>query len=202
MVGGAGAAVAGIAAFVVPTARPGPARAARQREAGADTLRAARAELEAMRASLELSEREGTAPDFAALARASRSGALGNLQAATAELDRVVGAGRLEAWEDAAWESVEVDGGVAGSGDTALPFGLGPNAFTCAVFSCYNSPDTPVSTSLLLDVKMLQKGVELGARGDSRVSATGLLGNVGDLVEKLDAYAAALAAARAPAPPE
>ena len=142
------------------------------------------------------------APYFAALARASRSGALGNLQAATAELDRVVGAGRLEAWEDAAWESVEVDGGVAGSGDTALPFGLGPNAFTCAVFSCYNSPDTPVSTSLLLDVKMLQKGVELGARGDSRVSATGLLGNVGDLVEKLDAYAAALAAARAPAPPE
>ena len=179
----------------------GPAKAAQPRQAGAYTLRAARAELEAMRASLELSEREGTAPDFAALARASRSGALGNLQGAVAELDRVVGAGRLEAWEDAAWESVEVDGGVAGRGDIALPFGWGPNAFTCAVFSCYNSPDTPASTSLLLDVKMLQKGVELGARGDPRVSAAGLLGNVGDLTEKLGAYAAALAAARAPAPP-
>mmetsp|Transcript_1321 Transcript_1321/g.5403 ORF Transcript_1321/g.5403 Transcript_1321/m.5403 type:complete len:97 (-) Transcript_1321:109-399(-) len=72
-----------------------------------------------------------------------------------------------------------------------------PNEIVCNVFSCMDDPRAPASTDLLLSYKMLEQGAGMGARGDKRVTAAGLLSNVVDVGMKFDDYLE-FAASRAP----
>ena len=108
------------------------------------------------------------------------------------KLDRLIDSTPLEDWETTAWTSVleETQGSNFRNKSSRwhIPGVERTNDFVCAVFSCFNDPRAPPSTDMMLSLKLLSEGVNMGLRGDPRISAEGLILSLDDVLEKVNAY--------------
>ena len=154
--------------------------------------RDARGELALFEESLATSVSLGTDLPLRDLKRRLGAGALADFPAAATRLDRFIDAPDLQDWEEAVWTSVSEE--TRGSRDIDAVTGKRlrgverTNDFLCFVFSCFNDPRAPASTDVLLSLKLLGDGVQMGLRGDERITAEGLTLSVQDVREKLDAF--------------
>ena len=154
--------------------------------------RDARGELALFEESLATSVSLGTDLPLRDLKRRLGAGALADFPAAATRLDRFIDAPELQDWEEAVWTSVSEE--TRGSRDIDAVTGKRlrgverTNDFLCFVFSCFNDPRAPASTDVLLSLKLLGDGVQMGLRGDERITAEGLTLSVQDVREKLDAF--------------
>ncbi|GHP10524.1 hypothetical protein PPROV_000925500 [Pycnococcus provasolii] len=154
--------------------------------AALETVMVARVELRSVQATLERAVAQNTNVDWKALKASIKNSSMGSYPKITLPLDRVIGPLPLEAWEQRTWGTMpdNLDEGTS----TPLPQLDRPNAVACAIFSCIDDPRQLASTISNASLKMLVDGVEMGARGDQRVTAAGLLNNVEDVASKMDLY--------------
>ena len=119
-------------------------------------------------------------------------GPLSQLSDAALELDSLIDSTPLEDWETTAWTSVleETQGSNYRNIDSRwrIPGVKRTNAWLCLVFSCFNDPRAPPSTDMILSLKLLSDGVDMGLRGDARISAEGLILSLDDALEKVNSY--------------
>ena len=195
---GASSAIFSLAASTAAATSPDPpARAADvasfvSLDALVARCRDARGELALFEESLATSVSLGTDLPLRDLKRRLGAGALADFPAAATRLDRFIDAPELQDWEEAVWTSVSEE--TRGSRDIDAVTGKRlrgverTNDFLCFVFSCFNDPRAPASTDVLLSLKLLGDGVQMGLRGDERITAEGLTLSVQDVREKLDAF--------------
>ena len=157
-----------------------------------EQIRDATRELEAMQDSLCTSAALGTSPPLQDLKLRLRSKPLLDLTSAAQKIDKYIDIVPLDNWEEVIWMSMEDDryGYRSDRKMSArrLPGIERPNDFLCFLFSCFNDPRAPPSTNMLLSLKLLEDGVDMGIRGDRRINAEGLSSSVSDVKEKLEAY--------------
>ena len=154
-------------------------------------VRTAAEELVSLQASLKTSSTIGTSLPLKELKSRLTAGSLSELPDVVLKLDRLIDSTPLEDWETTAWTSVlEETQGSNFRNRTGwnIPGVERTNDFLCAVFSCFNDPRAPPSTDMMLSLKLLSEGVNMGLRGDSRISAEGLILSLDDVLEKVNAY--------------
>jgi hypothetical protein len=154
-------------------------------------VRTAAEELVSLQASLKTSSTIGTSLPLKELKSRLTAGSLSELPDIVLKLDRLIDSTPLEDWETTAWTSVlEETQGSNFRNRTGwnIPGVERTNDFLCAVFSCFNDPRAPPSTDMMLSLKLLSEGVNMGLRGDSRISAEGLILSLDDVLEKVNAY--------------
>ena len=154
-------------------------------------VRTAAEELVSLQASLKTSSTIGTSLPLKELKSRLTAGSLSELPDVVLKLDRLIDSTPLEDWETTAWTSVlEETQGSNFRNRTGwnIPGVERTNDFVCAVFSCFNDPRAPPSTDMMLSLKLLSEGVNMGLRGDSRISAEGLILSLDDVLEKVNAY--------------
>jgi len=134
------------------------------------------------------------------------SNAIENFERDSRAIDRVVTPRGLDESEREAWRAVradrlgvpasDVDDGGAYDDLTGerrgvrLPFVRNTNDVVCAVFSCVNDPRAPPGAESALALRLARDGVNMGLRGDRRITSEGLMYSFEDVLEKLDAYLA------------
>mmetsp|Transcript_46126 Transcript_46126/g.115494 ORF Transcript_46126/g.115494 Transcript_46126/m.115494 type:complete len:337 (-) Transcript_46126:91-1101(-) len=135
---------------------------------------------------------------YGTLQAALHEGELGAFWASARGADRYIGAGLPGARGALAREQADLFSLLP---EAAGPLGAllrpawdDPDDRLCLIYSCVNDPNAPPSINALYALKLLHVGLGLGARADARVSPQGLLFNVDDAIEKIEAY---LALARA-----
>ena len=154
-------------------------------------VRTAAEELVSLQASLKTSSTIGTSLPLKELKSRLTAGSLSELPDVVLKLDRLIDSTPLEDWETTAWTSVlEETQGSNFRNRTGwnIPGVERTNDFLCAVFSCFNDPRAPPSTDMMLSLKLLSEGVNMGLRGDPRISAEGLILSLDDVLEKVNAY--------------
>jgi hypothetical protein len=155
-------------------------------------VRTAAEELVSLQASLKTSSTIGTSLPLKELKSRLTAGSLSELPDVVLKLDRLIDSTPLEDWETTAWTSVleETQGSNFRNKSSRwhIPGVERTNAFVCLVFSCFNDPRAPPSTDMMLSLKLLSEGVNMGLRGDSRISAEGLILSLDDVLEKVNAY--------------
>ena len=155
-------------------------------------VRTAAEELKSLQASLKTSSTIGTSLPLKELKNRLTAGSLSELPDIVLKLDRLIDSTPLEDWETTAWTSVleETQGSNFRNKISRwhIPGVERTNAFVCLVFSCFNDPRAPPSTDMMLSLKLLSEGVNMGLRGDSRISAEGLILSLDDVLEKVNAY--------------
>ena len=155
-------------------------------------VRTAAEELVSLQASLKTSSTIGTSLPLKELKYRLTAGSLSELPDIVLKLDRLIDSTPLEDWETTAWTSVleETQGSNFRNRSSRwhIPGVERTNDFVCAVFSCFNDPRAPPSTDMMLSLKLLSDGVNMGLRGDPRISAEGLILSLDDVLEKVNAY--------------
>lgn len=155
-------------------------------------VRTAAEELVSLQASLKTSSTIGTSLPLKELKSRLTAGSLSELPDVVLKLDRLIDSTPLEDWETTAWTSVleETQGSNFRNRSPRwhIPGVERTNDFLCAVFSCFNDPRAPPSTDMMLSLKLLSEGVNMGLRGDPRISAEGLILSLDDVLEKVNAY--------------
>jgi len=155
-------------------------------------VRTAAEELVSLQASLKTSSTIGTSLPLKELKSRLTAGSLSELPDVVLKLDRLIDSTPLEDWETTAWTSVleETQGSNFRNKSSRwhIPGVERTNDFVCAVFSCFNDPRAPPSTDMMLSLKLLSEGVNMGLRGDTRISAEGLILSLDDVLEKVNAY--------------
>lgn len=155
-------------------------------------VRTAAEELVSLQASLKTSSTIGTSLPLKELKSRLTAGSLSELPDIVLKLDRLIDSTPLEDWETTAWTSVleETQGSNFRNRSSRwhIPGVERTNDFVCAVFSCFNDPRAPPSTDMMLSLKLLSDGVNMGLRGDPRISAEGLILSLDDVLEKVNAY--------------
>ena len=155
-------------------------------------VRTAAEELVSLQASLKTSSTIGTSLPLKELKSRLTAGSLSELPDVVLKLDRLIDSTPLEDWETTAWTSVleETQGSNFRNRSPRwhIPGVERTNAFVCLVFSCFNDPRAPPSTDMMLSLKLLSDGVNMGLRGDPRISAEGLILSLDDVLEKVNAY--------------
>jgi len=155
-------------------------------------VRTAAEELVSLQASLKTSSTIGTSLPLKELKYRLTAGSLSELPDIVLKLDRLIDSTPLEDWETTAWTSVleETQGSNFRNRSSRwhIPGVERTNDFVCLVFSCFNDPRAPPSTDMMLSLKLLSDGVNMGLRGDPRISAEGLILSLDDVLEKVNAY--------------
>lgn len=155
-------------------------------------VRMAAEDLVSLQASLKTSSIIGTSLPLKEMKRRITFGPLSQLSDAALELDSLIDSTPLEDWETTAWTSVleETQGSNYRNRDSRwrIPGVKRTNACLCLVFSCFNDPRAPPSTDMILSLKLLSDGVDMGLRGDARISAEGLILSLDDALEKVNSY--------------
>ena len=155
-------------------------------------VRMAAEDLVSLQVSLKTSSIIGTSLPLKDMKRRITFGPLSQLSDAALKLDSLIDSTPLEDWETTAWTSVieETQGSNYRNRDSRwrIPGVKRTNAFLCLVFSCFNDPRAPPSTDMILSLKLLSDGVDMGLRGDARISAEGLILSLDDALEKVNSY--------------